>query len=105
MRGEPCKTRIVLFSRDGAQARALADAIAETPFANVSLFRVDSKTAAMKTRWRLLPRIGHWQLARGTTTAGRLVQRDYSSRGIAAATVPTVLRARNNFQILPLLQL
>jgi rhodanese-related sulfurtransferase len=31
-------TRIVLFGRDGAQARALADAIGRTPYQNVSYF-------------------------------------------------------------------
>jgi len=31
-------TRIVLFGRDGAQARALADAIGKTPYQNVSYF-------------------------------------------------------------------
>jgi len=31
-------TRIVLFGRDGTQARALADAIAKTPYQNVSYF-------------------------------------------------------------------
>jgi rhodanese-related sulfurtransferase len=31
-------TRVVLFGRDGAQARALANAIAKTPYQNVSYF-------------------------------------------------------------------
>jgi len=31
-------TRIVLFGRDFAQARALADAVGKTPFQNVSYF-------------------------------------------------------------------
>ena len=31
-------TRIVIFGRDGAQARRLADAIGKTPFQNVSYF-------------------------------------------------------------------
>lgn len=31
-------TRVVLFGRDGAQARALADAIGKTPYQNVSYF-------------------------------------------------------------------
>jgi hypothetical protein len=31
-------TRIVIFGRDGSQARKLADAIGKTPFQNVSYF-------------------------------------------------------------------
>jgi rhodanese-related sulfurtransferase len=43
-------TRIVLFGRNGAQARALADALAKTPFQNVSYFpgTFDELLAAVK---------------------------------------------------------
>ena len=43
-------TRIVLFGRDAAQARALADAMAKTPFQNVSYFpgTFDALAAAVK---------------------------------------------------------
>ena len=45
-------TRIVLFGSSGAQARALADALAKTPFQNVSYFpgTFDELSAAVKTR-------------------------------------------------------
>ena len=43
-------TRVVLFGRDGAQARALADAIGKTPYQNVSYFpgTYDALAAAVK---------------------------------------------------------
>jgi rhodanese-related sulfurtransferase len=45
-------TRIVLFGRDAAQARALADAMAKTPYQNVSYFpgTFEELAAAMKNR-------------------------------------------------------
>ena len=45
-------TRIVLFGRDFAQARALADAVGKTPFQNVSYFpgTFDALAAAVKTQ-------------------------------------------------------
>ncbi len=45
-------TRIVLFGRDGAQARALADAIGKTPMQNVSYFpgTFEALAAAVKTQ-------------------------------------------------------
>jgi rhodanese-related sulfurtransferase len=45
-------TRIVLFGRDLAQARRLADAIAKTPYQNVSYFpgTFDELAAALKTQ-------------------------------------------------------
>ena len=45
-------TRIVLFGRDAAQARALADAMAKTPFQNVSYFpgTFEKLAAAVKSR-------------------------------------------------------
>lgn len=45
-------TRIVLFGHDAAQARALADAMAKTPFQNVSYFpgTFEELAAAVKTR-------------------------------------------------------
>ena len=45
-------TRIVLFGRDFAQARALADAVGKTPFQNVSYFpgTFEALAAAVKTR-------------------------------------------------------
>ena len=45
-------TRIVLFGRDKAQARALADAIGKTPYQNVSYFpgTFDALAAAVKTQ-------------------------------------------------------
>ena len=45
-------TRIVLFGRDFAQARALADAVGKTPFQNVSYFpgTFEALAAAVKTQ-------------------------------------------------------
>jgi rhodanese-related sulfurtransferase len=45
-------TRIVIFGRDGAQARKLADAIGKTPFQNVSFFsgNFEQLAAAIKDR-------------------------------------------------------
>jgi rhodanese-related sulfurtransferase len=45
-------TRIVLFGRDFAQARALADAVGKTPFQNVSYFpgTFDALSAAVRTQ-------------------------------------------------------
>ncbi len=45
-------TRVVLFGRDGAQARKLADAIGQTPFQNVSYFpgTFDALAAAIKAK-------------------------------------------------------
>lgn len=45
-------TRIILFGRDSAQARVLADAMAKTPFQNVSYFpgTFGELTAALKSR-------------------------------------------------------
>lgn len=45
-------TRIVIFGRDGAQARKLADAIGKTPFQNVSYFAgtFEQLAAAIKTK-------------------------------------------------------
>lgn len=45
-------TRIVLFGRDAAQARALADAMAKTPFQNVSYFpgTFEELAAAVKSQ-------------------------------------------------------
>jgi rhodanese-related sulfurtransferase len=45
-------TRIVLFGRDFAQARALADAVGKTPYQNVSYFpgTFDALAAVVKTR-------------------------------------------------------
>ena len=44
-------TRVVLFGRDGTQARALADAIGKTPYQNVSYFpgTYDELAAAIKS--------------------------------------------------------
>jgi rhodanese-related sulfurtransferase len=45
-------TRVVLFGRDFAQARALAESIAKTPYQNVSYFpgTFEALTAALKTQ-------------------------------------------------------
>jgi len=45
-------TRIVLFGRDGAQARKLADVIGKTPYQNVSYFpgTFDALAAAVKPK-------------------------------------------------------
>jgi hypothetical protein len=52
MPGNDFNTRIVLFGRDFAQARALADAVGKTPFQNVSYFpgTFDALAAAVKTQ-------------------------------------------------------
>jgi rhodanese-related sulfurtransferase len=57
LRGKPpmpvddFNTRIVLFGRDAAQARALADAMGKTPYQNVSYFpgTFEALAAAVKT--------------------------------------------------------
>jgi len=45
-------TRIILFGRDGAQARKLADAVGKTPYQNVSYFpgTFEALAAALKTQ-------------------------------------------------------
>jgi len=45
-------TRVVLFGRDGAQARRLADVIGKTPYQNVSYFpgTFEALTAAVRSR-------------------------------------------------------
>ena len=45
-------TRVVLFGRDGAQARRLADVIGKTPYQNVSYFpgTFEALAAALKTQ-------------------------------------------------------
>ena len=45
-------TRVILFGRDGAQARALADAVGKTPYQNVSYFpgTFEALAAAVKTQ-------------------------------------------------------
>ncbi len=45
-------SRVILFGRDGAQARKLADAIGQTPFQNVSYFSgtFEALAAAIKTK-------------------------------------------------------
>jgi rhodanese-related sulfurtransferase len=52
MPGNDFNTRIVLFGRDGAQARTLADAVGKTPYQNVSYFpgTFDALAAAVKTQ-------------------------------------------------------
>ena len=52
MPSDDFNTRIVLFGRDFAQARALADAVGKTPFQNVSYFpgTFDALSAAVKTQ-------------------------------------------------------
>ena len=54
MPSDDFNTRIVLFGRDFAQARALADAVGKTPFQNVSYFpgTFDALSAATATRKR-----------------------------------------------------
>jgi hypothetical protein len=44
--------RIILFGRDGAQARKLADAVGKTPYQNVSYFpgTFEALAAAVKTQ-------------------------------------------------------
>lgn len=50
--GDDFNTRVILFGRDGAQARALADAISKTPYQNVSYFpgTYDELAAAVKAK-------------------------------------------------------
>ena len=52
MPSDDFNTRIVLFGRDFAQARALADAVGKTPFQNVSYFpgTFDALSATVKTQ-------------------------------------------------------
>jgi rhodanese-related sulfurtransferase len=57
LRGAPMpntdfNTRVILFGRDAAQARMLADAVGKTPFQNVSYFpgTYDALAAALKTQ-------------------------------------------------------
>ena len=52
MPGNDFNTRIILFGRDAAQARTLADAIGKTPFQNVSYFpgTFEALAAAIKTQ-------------------------------------------------------